>query len=666
MTSMVEFQDMKMYRESLFCVLTALALGAFARTSVFVMLASDGKGSAADVQRICRGKVSDVVFAAAPDAGAIAACRAGGARPWLSIAMDDVSSAAIAAAAASGVDGVMLDWRGRAPSRLSIDRLAEVRAMTRGKVKIAVRVPYDPETCEEFGFGVVGWAKDDLVDFVVPSPLRRTASDLPVDRWAEALSGLPVLLVPDLGMEVPCAERAYAPAILRGVAANFYGQGADGVCMHDGAAGDAIYAGGIGPDDIARFDYDCPVSMHDWPTKDVRDDAKWDAFFAERRGEYLGLQSRIDSASDAGGGCVNVDGTIWCDGPVVMKSGVELHFSDGARLVFNDNPERYPAVMSSWEGVECLNHSPLIYAFGATNVSITGRGTIAPRMERWMEWIPRTPEHMAATRKLYDWCSFAEPVEDRDLTKVPGANARPQLMMFNRCANVRLEGFRVRQSPFWVMHLFLCRNVHVKDVDVIALGNNTDGIDIEMTRDVLVEGCRFREGDDAIVIKAGRNRDGWRLGTPSENIEIRNCTVHRGNSVVGIGSEMSGGVRNVWVHDCVFDGFGGSLLQIKTNERRGGFVENVRIERMKARGFLLGSVLEISADAMFQWRTFPTHEVRVADISGIRLKDISAERAGRRMSIREDARKPVRDVVMENVSVTATKFPDRREFIVQH
>lgn len=183
---------------------------------------------------------------------------------------------------------------------------------------------------------------------------------------------------------------------------------------------------------------------------------------------------------------------------------------------------------------------------------------------------------------------------------------------------------------------------------------------------MLVEGCRFREGDDAIVIKAGRNRDGWRLGTPSENIEIRNCTVHRGNSVVGIGSEMSGGVRNVWVHDCVFDGFGGSLLQIKTNERRGGFVENVRIERMKARGFLLGSVLEISADAMFQWRAFPTHEVRVSDISGIYLRDINVERAGRRMSIREAARKPVRDVVLENVTVKATKFPDRREFIVQH
>ena len=559
---------------------------------------------------------------------------------------------------------------------------AAIRAAGR---KVAVRVPYDPEVCREFGFNVVKWAKEGLVDVVIPAPFIRAASDMPVEDWKEALAGSAAALVPDLGCEVGGKDRSLAPSVYRGIANSFVDRGADGAYIYNlpyksnaeyssdtpgrawceslDVAAD-IYANGMFPDARTRMDYDCPVSMHDWPAREMRNDAKWDAFFAGKRGEYLALQSRIDAASAAGGGRVDVKGTLWCDGPVVLKSGVELHFSDGARLVFNDNPERYPAVMSSWEGVECLNHSPLIYAFGATNVAVTGHGTIAPRMERWMEWIPRTPEHMAATRKMYDWCSFAEPVENRDLTKVPGANARPQLMMFNRCANVRLEGFRVRQSPFWVMHLFLCRDVHVKDVDVIALGNNTDGIDIEMSRDVLVEGCSFRQGDDAICIKAGRNRDGWRLGTPSENIEIRNCTVHRGNAVVGIGSEMSGGVRNVWVHDCVFDGFGGSLLQIKTNERRGGFVSNIRMERMEARGLLLGSVLEILTDAMYQWKAFPTHEVRVADISGIRLKDISVERAGGRMSIREDARRPVRDVVMENVSVQNAKFPDRREPII--
>ena len=552
-----------------------------------------------------------------------------------------------------------------APAVDAFVRKAGTTIRAAGK-KVAVRVPYDPESCVDFGLDAVKWAKDGLVDVVIPAPFSKAASDLPVEDWKEALAGSKALLLPDLGREVNSPDKAYVPAIYRGIAKSFVERGADGVYFDGGRdVAEELCARGMFPGPGDGIIYDCPVSIHEWPTREMGDYPGCDAFFAGKRGDYVALQSRIDGASAAGGGRVDVEGTIWCDGPLVLKSGVELHLSDGARLVFTDNPARYPAAMSSWEGVECINHSPLIYAFGATNVAITGRGTLAPRMERWKEWIPRTPEHMAATRKLYDWCSFAEPVENRDLTKVRGANARPQLVMFNRCANVRLDGFKVRQSPFWVVHLLLCRNVHVKDLDVVALGNNTDGIDIEMTRDVLVEGCTFREGDDAIVIKAGRNRDGWRLARPSENIEIRNCTVHRGNSVVGIGSEMSGGVRNVWVHDCVFDGFGGSLLQIKTNERRGGFVRDVRMERIDARGLLLESVLSISMDAMFQWREFPTHEVRLTDISGIRLFDIHAVCARRRVSIREDARKPVRDIALENVVVDRTASPDLREFIEQ-
>ena len=532
--------------------------------------------------------------------------------------------------------------------------------------KVAVRVPYDPVACAEFGLDAVKWAREGLVDAVVPAPFSKVASDLPVEDWKEALAGTQARLLPDLGREVNAVGPEEVPAICRGIAKSFAARGADGVCLYAGhVAAAELCARGMFPDPADGIPYDCPVSIHEWPTKAMRDDAGSDAFYAERRGEYAALQARIDAASAAGGGRVDVSGTVWCDGPIVLRSGVELHFEDGAKLAFSDNPERYPAVMSSWEGVECLNHSPLIYAFGETNVAITGRGTLAPRMERWKDWIPRTPEHLEATRRLYDWCSFAEPVGNRDLTKVPGANARPQLVMFNRCADVRLEGFRVRQSPFWVLHFLLCSKVHVKDVDVVALGNNTDGIDIEMTRDVLVEGCSFCEGDDAIVIKAGRNRDGWRLATPSENIEIRNCTVHRGNSVVGIGSEMSGGVRNVWVHDCVFDGFGGSLLRIKTNERRGGFVEAIRLENVAATGLLDCDVLSVDMDAMYQWRKFPTHEVRLTDISGIRLSNVRAVRAARRVSIREDARKPVRDVTLDNVVVERAASPDLREFVAR-
>lgn len=645
-----------------------------------------GADCGCDIGNICRGKVTHVFLrpggGAALCGEAVRCCRENGVGVWVALGMDGAADdwsepdvraehlSRVEDAASSSADGVALDWMrtgrvfrpgGEMAGAPLLDDFMRSAAETirRNGLKVAVRVPPDPETGAEFGFNAVRWAKEGLVDVVIPAPLARAASDLPVEDWREALEGTDVRLVPDLGRNLPPAGESYAPVFFRGIAQSFVVRGADGVCLWSvprGPAGEELCARGVFPG--ADLAYDCPVSMHDWPTKEMLDGGRRDAFFEERRGGYLALQARIDAASAAGGGRVVAEGTVWCDGPVVLKSGVELHFADGARLVFNDNPARYPAVMSSWEGVECLNHSPLIYAFGATNVSITGRGTIAPRMDRWIEWIPRTPEHMAATRRLYDWCSFAEPVGKRDLTKVPGANARPQLIMFNRCADVRLEGFRVRQSPFWVMHLFLCRNVHVKDIDVVALGNNTDGIDIEMSRDVLVEGCTFREGDDAIVIKAGRNRDGWRLATPSENIEIRNCTVRRGNSVFGIGSEMSGGVRNVWIHDCKFDGFGGTLLRLKTNERRGGFIENVRMERIEARGRLLGPVLGIDTDAMFQWREFPTHEVRITRISGIHLKDVRAERVGRRLCVRGDARRPIAGICLENVRAAEAKCAD--------
>ena len=251
------------------------------------------------------------------------------------------------------------------------------------------------------------------------------------------------------------------------------------------------------------------------------------------------LQGEVDAVAEKGGGKVVVPaGEHVCAGPIRLRSNVELHLAEGARIVFSDNPEAYlPAVPTSWEGVECLNYSPLVYAYGCTNVAITGKGTFAPKMGFWRTWFGRGKGHMEATRRLYDWCSFNAPLETRDLTKIPEANVRPHLMQFNRCKNIRLEGFKIRESPFWTIHLYLCDGAVVRGLDVYAHGHNNDGIDIEMTKNVLVENCRFDQGDDAVVIKSGRNHDAWRLDTPSENIEIRNCTVVNGHVLLGIGSK---------------------------------------------------------------------------------------------------------------------------------
>jgi len=374
------------------------------------------------------------------------------------------------------------------------------------------------------------------------------------------------------------------------------------------------------------------------------------------------IQGEIDAVAAKGGGRVVVSaGEHFSDGPIRLRSNVELHLEDGAKLVFSDDPAKYlPAVPTSWEGVECLNYSPLVYAYGCTNVAITGKGTIAPKMKFWRKWFGREAGHRAATRKLYDWCSFLAPVEERDLTKLPESNVRPHLIQFNRCKDVRLEGFRIRESPFWTIHLYLCDGVVARGLDVYAHGHNNDGIDIEMTKNVLVENCRFDQGDDAIVIKAGRNQDAWRLATPSENIEVRNCTVVNGHVLLGIGSEMSGGVRNVYLHDCVLESEAFRLFYVKTNERRGGFVENIRMENVAAKKVRYG-VMDVETDVLYQWRNFPTHEVRVTPIRNLSMKNVTVEEADRLVHILGDKRLPVDGVSLENVRVSKTAKPDRVE-----
>ncbi len=374
------------------------------------------------------------------------------------------------------------------------------------------------------------------------------------------------------------------------------------------------------------------------------------------------IQGEIDSVAAKGGGRVVVPaGEHFSAGPIRLRSNVDLHLEEGARIVFSDDPNDYlPAVPTSWEGVECLNYSPLVYAYGCTNVAITGKGAFAPRMDFWRKWFARGKGHMDATRRLYDWCSFNVPMEERDLTKLPESNVRPHLIQFNRCRDVRLEDFRIRESPFWTIHLFLCDGAVVRGLDVYAHGHNNDGVDIEMTKNVLVENCRFDQGDDAIVIKSGRNQDAWRLATPSENIEVRNCTVVNGHVLLGIGSEMSGGVRNVYMHDCKLESEALRLFYVKTNERRGGFVEDIHMENVTA-GKVRFGVMAVETDVLYQWKDFPTHEVRITPIRNLSMKNVTVEEAERLVDIRGDKRLPVDGVTLENVKLGKARRQNRIE-----
>lgn len=382
--------------------------------------------------------------------------------------------------------------------------------------------------------------------------------------------------------------------------------------------------------------------------------------YGAKQGDALATTKAFAKAMSAcnktGGGRVIVPQGEWLSGPVHFMSNCQLYLAEGAKLVFEDDPQLYlPAVRTSWEGTECMNYSPLIYAYECENVGISGPGRIAPKMEFWRSWFARPEAHIQATRQLYAMCSTGIPVEHRRMEEGE-ANMRPHLIQFNRCTNVQLDGFSIRESPFWTIHLYLCKDVWVHDLDVYAHGHNNDGIDLEMTQHAIIENCRFDQGDDAVVLKSGRNQDAWRLNTPTQDIVVRNCEVVQGHVLLGIGSEMAGGVRRVYMHDCHSSDAVYRLFYLKTNHRRGGFIEDITVENVSATRML--RVFEIDTDVLYQWRDIvPTFETRITRIRNITMRGVRCEQADAIYEIRGDERDPVDGVTLEDIHVgTLSKF----------
>jgi len=392
-----------------------------------------------------------------------------------------------------------------------------------------------------------------------------------------------------------------------------------------------------------------PIKVFVFPKKDFNITA-----YGAARGDKVkntrAIARAIEACSKAGGGRVVVPAGEWLTGAVHLKSNVNLHLEEGAVLNFSDNPADYlPAVMTSWEGLECYNYSPLVYAFDCQNVAITGRGTLRSIMDTWRVWFERPQPHLDALKQLYAMASADVPVQQRQMAQGEN-NLRPHLIHFNRCSNVLLEDFKVRNSPFWAIHLYLCNGGVVRNLDVYAHGHNNDGVDLEMSRNFLIERCLFDQGDDAVVIKAGRNRDAWRLNAPCENIVIRHCIIKKGHALLGIGSELSGGVRNVYMHDCTSPDDVFQVLQVKTNHRRGGFVENIYVDNVEAGN--ARRVVAIYTDVMYQWRLIvPTYEVKRTRIEGVYVSNVKTKNADVIYELRGDKELPVRNVSIRNVQV---------------
>lgn len=309
------------------------------------------------------------------------------------------------------------------------------------------------------------------------------------------------------------------------------------------------------------------------------------------------INRAIETCSRNGGGHVIIPAGTWSTGAITMKSHVDLHCEKGALVLFSTDTDLYPLVFTHWEGLELWNYSPLIYAKDCTDIGLTGEGVLdgCAANENWWQmcgaakygWTEATPESQkyGSRNDLLRMSDEGVAIDKRKFGK--GKGLRPQFVNCVNCDGVRIEDVTLLRSPFWVIHPLLSRNIIIKGVRVENDGPNGDGCDPESCDGVLIENCFFNTGDDCIAIKSGRNRDGRRLSTPSENIIVRGCKMRNGHGGVVIGSEISGGAKNIFVEDCDMDSPNlERVIRIKTNTCRGGvtdgvYVRNIRVGRCK-------------------------------------------------------------------------------------
>ena len=326
------------------------------------------------------------------------------------------------------------------------------------------------------------------------------------------------------------------------------------------------------------------------------------------------IQKAIDKCSKKGGGRVIVPaGQTFKTGALSLKSHVNLHIEEGAILMFAFEPGLYPIVETSWEGLECFNLSPCVYAYKQTDIAVTGKGTIDGNgsNKTWWPWCgaPKfgwkegmISQKIEARPRLLKNGEDGIPMYNEQGQRTPERvfgpqdGLRPQLVSFNKCERILLEDVTLLRSPFWVIHPLHSTDITVRRVKMINDGPNGDGCDPECCDRVLIEDCFFNTGDDCIAIKSGRNRDGRERNMPSKNIIIRNCEMKNGHGGVVVGSEISGGCQNVYAHDCVMDSPNlDRVLRIKTNSCRGGIIENINMRNIKV-GQCAEAVVKINLD----------------------------------------------------------------------
>lgn len=358
------------------------------------------------------------------------------------------------------------------------------------------------------------------------------------------------------------------------------------------------------------------------------------------------IQAAVSACATAGGGIVNIPAGEWPSGAIHLKSNIRLHMEEGAVIRFSDKPENYlPVVFTRWEGCECYNYSPLIYAKDCENISITGKGTLIGSGQSWWHW--KQLQQTAAEELCYAQANEI-PVSKR-VFGTEEAALRPSFVQFINCKNILLEDFTIMDGPQWTLHPVYCTDVIIRGVSVLTHGPNTDGLNPDSCQNVLIENCTFDTGDDCIAINSGMNEDGWRVNRPCENIEIRNCRMNGGHGGLTIGSAVSGGVRNICAHDCQIQGTWQGI-RLKSMRGRGGYVENVKFENIEINHV---SEQAIQINMFYEASTVIPKSDTPSDFKNITIRNISGRGAGTGIEIKGLPEHRLRNISLENIRLSA-------------
>lgn len=370
----------------------------------------------------------------------------------------------------------------------------------------------------------------------------------------------------------------------------------------------------------------------------------------------LHIIEAIDDCWKNGGGVVTLSGgTFFCKGPISLKNNVNLHIASCTTLLFSPEPDDYlPAVFTRWEGVEIFNYSPLIYTVEQENVAITGDGIIDGNAAE--TWSPFKSKQESAQNRARDFGAEQVLVKERIFGK--GDFLRPPFIQFIHCKKILVEGVTFTNSPFWILHPVYCSDFIFRNINFNSVNTNNDGIDVDSSINGLIDGCSFTTGDDAVVFKSGRDQDGWRVGQPTKNIVVRNCSAPQALHGIAFGSELSGGIENIYIENFRMGEIKSKAIQFKANKDRGGYVRNIQIRNVE--------VVESKGDLFYFTNNY--HGYRGGEAPSafhdIYIENVTCKYANNVIHLQGLIESPLNKIIFQNITVeqAGTSFGKMQNF----